>query len=362
VSTDNPISKEVLDLCTDVTEPSEAEIGRTVAFRPSARRVWPRAAVALMAAAAVVLLWFVSVVQPEPVSQIVGLGPSIEVSGPGNVVALQVDAAGAEVEVTDGLARFEVDPNGVARNLRVRAGDVTVVVTGTLFTVEVSEAEVAVAVVRGSVDIHADGRVLAIVAGESWRSGEPVVTAPESGVRDVELVPVAVPDAPTKPEAPMPAGSETDVSAVFARLLVRVDDRSDETIEADLLAFIVEYPESPLAVEARTLHIQHLSIADPAGAVSAIDGLLEAEPETPRRVSLLRMRATLARDRLQDCGLALGSYRILDALGDVEAAAWRGICAHSLGFDEEAEDALQRAESLGVSEPLLTRVRQLRNR
>ena len=74
------------------------------------------------------------------------------------------------------------------------------------------------------------------------------------------------------------------------------------------------------------------------------------------------MRATLARDRLQDCGLALPSYRWLDERGDEpEISAWRGICAQSLGLMDEADAALARAVALGVSGPLRERVDALRD-
>ncbi len=357
MSAENPIAPDVLDVCVDVTEPSESEIERTVAFRPTRRRRWP-VAVAILAAVAVLLVAFLGwpTSSQEVVSPVVGFGPSIEVSGPGEVVALNVDVDGAEVEVVAGLSRFEVDPHGVGSNLRVRAGDVTVVVTGTIFTVEVSDPGVTVAVIRGSVEIHTDGRVLPIGAGETWRSIEQEVEEPP-----VPLLPRPVLEPAAIPEVAPVAALAVPAAEVYVSLLERVE-RGDRTVAPELLAFVAEYPDSPLASEARVAHVEFVAVDDPAAAVVAIDDWLSDEPETPRRISLIRMRATLARDRLKDCGLALPSYRVLDdELSDPEAAAWRGICAAALDLGEEARDALERADRGNLQEPLRLRVRELRN-
>ena len=126
-----------------------------------------------------------------------------------------IDAQGdtsVEVQPTDhdgvtlALARGSVDCDVAPRHGRpflVIAGDVTVEVVGTRFTVARSATCVRVDVARGKVRVHSSTGEYFVVAGETWSNGA-IALAPSPAVTIVAPPAIAAPVAvvPTPPTAP----------------------------------------------------------------------------------------------------------------------------------------------------------------
>ena len=113
--------------------------------------------------------------------------------------------------------------------------------------------------------------------------------------------------------------------------------------------------------EARALRLEvGAEVRAPDEVIRNIDLFLAMHAAFPHRLQLLELRATLARDRLHDCGLALPTYRRLaeEAAGAqaARAQAWRGLCAADQGRISEANEAFASALALDVEEPLRTNV------
>ena len=195
--------------CAEATAPSHAEVQRIMALaaRTPAPRRTHRPAVAWALAAALLLLGVLHLVplpgEPLPVvgitplseGNILRFGPSITVTGDGEIELLRADEQGTALALLAGAATFEVDPDGERRQLEVSAGEVRVEVTGTRFVVALEDARVRVEVLRGSVRVHRPGEGLSLGAGERW-SGPmrqlaaaagvtaPQPSAPSPGIRD----------------------------------------------------------------------------------------------------------------------------------------------------------------------------------
>jgi hypothetical protein len=361
--------------------PTAAEVTRLRArVRAPARQKMPMAGVAALAVAAIVLvvLGLSAPQAPLPIEVALTLaaepsaiGPSIETWGDARVVA-HPRSDGAVVEMGRGTAWFEVDPRGEARALDVVAGDVTVTVTGTRFQV-VYEDAVTVRVERGSVRVRHPGGVEVVKAGGSWTNARP---APEPVV---EVTPPAAPaplaapagkapriavietprPSPKKPAAlaaPEPP-AEPDAAAAEARefaALLDAADRGEPDVVAKIEAWLSAHPTGPLAAEAEVLRLEALARTSPAQAERAASAWLSANPRGARRGDVLWLHATVARDGLQDCALALPSYRELADTGPrkADASALQGLCASSLGRPAEARQALEKAVALGVDDAL----------
>lgn len=186
-----------------------------------------------------------------------------------------------------------VDPDGPdsdARALAVKTPNATVVVQGTIFSVEVlpqrPEGVTEVSVTRGSVMVHAAGERYVVAAGERWRSDlphakgkladtvyAPQMVAPEAvampteenaETRDVPRRASSKPHAGPKkgsaaapsssPEAKNPSGpsAETDASSLreqnrlFDRGLQARDREDFRRAEYWFSQLLKRYPDSPL--------------------------------------------------------------------------------------------------------------------
>lgn len=359
---------------------------------------WPIAVVGLGIAVAALALWLRS--SPAPTYDApdvpldtpthlalrgpLQLGPSIEVSGLAQVQVEQADTERTIVWVERGSAFFDVDPNGPYRHLTVRAADTQVHVRGTQFIVQALYDSVHVEVLRGRVEVERDGESTAVSAGESWSHQAPLavsslslptvehlaatpiqiaavpaphdVPAPQQ-VQEPEVLaaPVAVPDEAPVPDSPQRA---------YAALLDSLDGGArPSSVARGLDAFLQRWPDHPLTPEVSALRLEVAAeLEDPRTVVADLETWLARWPDHPRRLALLELHATLARDRLQDCGLALPSYRALGLEAGPTSAAraetWRGLCALQLGDRTEARQALTRAGELGVPEDLAARVEE----
>ncbi len=359
--------------CAEATQPSALEVERLLARarqplrRPLLRRPVLAAALALLA----LLAWLWWPRAPElPVGTTASLpaqgqllfGPSIQVSGDGRIQVLRSDEQGAELELLAGHARFEIDPAGPRRQLSVRAAQVRIQVTGTIFTVERQGPQVAVAVERGAVRVQRPEGGFQLLAGERWHT-EGTATARDLATHPELAIPpatvsepdrgaearlpdtVSAPVVPAQPEAlseplenPQPAVEvEIDpqrAARAYAALLSQ-QDRDPEAQLAEIEAFLEAYDASPLAAEAALLRLQQLPQVLPAEEVlTELDRWLASHGDAGRALEVHYLRATLAREELGDCALALPSYEQVAAQGRGQlrqrAEEWAAVCAEEL--------------------------------
>ena len=141
-------------------------------------------------------------------------------AGSDTSVAVATDDSGG---VTLSLARGTIDCDVAPRHgrpFRVIAGDVTVEVVGTRFTVA-RHPEVQVDVAHGKVRVHANDRDVFVAAGERWPAMTETAQAP--AVPAVPIEPIApLPQhpaaAPVPPPAPEPHASTHDAFVAAQRL------------------------------------------------------------------------------------------------------------------------------------------------
>jgi hypothetical protein len=313
--------------------------------------------------------------------QTLELGPSIRVSGLGEFTVEQADENGTQVRLHRGSARFDIDPSGAHRALTVLAAGTAVRVTGTQFIVHRLYDSVHVDVLRGSVEIERDGAFSVLAAGDTW-AHRGVIAAltvvPDAGPDIAAIASVAPPQLslPAPPQGAEPSALATapvEVPAVaqlpvepvaqtsgeaFAHILDALDGAgAPASIARALDSFLRQHPGSSMAPEAAALRLELAAELEPPRVVVAdLDVWLRANLEHPRRLAFLELQATLARDRLQDCELALPPYRALAIEAPVtlaaRAEALRGLCALEIGDREEARTALARAVELGVDASL----------
>lgn len=298
------------------------------------------------------------------------LGPSIRVDGLGDLTVEQADEHGTRVRLHRGSARFDIDPHGTHRALTVLAADTAVRVTGTQFIVHRLYDSVHVEVLRGSVEIEREGALSTVAAGGSWThrgavaavSITPDVAVDSQAIASVERpAPEQQPDLPVPGVTPVAPPAEVPVEPValtsgeaFAQILDALDgDQPPASVARALDAFLRQHPTSPMAPEATVLRLELAAELEPPRVVVAdLEAWLRENLEHPRRLALLELQATLARDRLQDCELAMSPYRALAIEAPValaaRAEALRGLCALEIGARDEARTALANAVELGV--------------
>jgi hypothetical protein len=192
------------------------------------------ATAAAAAAAAIVVapqLLQVNTANPSNMSELalhigddVALTPSIRIAGEGHVQVLDVHDLGAEVSLTDGMAKFHVTPNGPASQLLVHADDVEVVVQGTVFTVQRLDDQVSVQVERGSVQVSQHDWTAVLEQGDSWRTGDHTTAGTHSvpaslgviakGPIEQETIVATAPAAPIKPSAVVAPAAPAEPTAL----------------------------------------------------------------------------------------------------------------------------------------------------
>jgi hypothetical protein len=256
--------------------------------------------------------------------------------------------------------------------LTARAGEVTLTSRDATFEVVAVAGTVRVRVDRGSVRAEAGGTDWALGPGAVWTWPLEEVAAVSLPVSDLGLPPSTlatagpVPNAARAEATPVPpaaapapvAAPDPAAIAEYKGILDRLDaGASPSTSVADLDGFLARWPRSPLASEASAVRVT-LRV----GSAPAADALREAEawiadhPTSPRRVDMLELAATLARDQLRDCERALPLYRMLalDATGPAQsrAEAWRGLCAVATDRPLEGQAALGRAVGGEIDAPL----------
>ena len=151
--------------------------------------------------------------------------------------------------------------------LRVRSGDVTVEVVGTLFSVATGTAGTQVSVAHGKVRVEHGGEVLTLTNGQSWRTGskklEPVPRQisllfergplrPEPAPAALRPPPPAGPPRPPLPATPPPTAAAPVTAASLYRLAESALQHGDDDRGQRLLSELVtRFPADPTADAAR---------------------------------------------------------------------------------------------------------------
>jgi hypothetical protein len=192
------------------------------------RRRWP-VLIAPLAAVAALVVWLVvrpavpadggherpaRIVTADSATEL-SFGDAVVTAAPRSTLVMGGSAQGGVLIVVErGGATFEVAPRAGRPPFRVEAGDVSIRVVGTRFTVGRSAETATVHVIEGTVEIVARGRREFVSAGASWPPG-PSAEAP-------------VPAAPPAPAAVDMPPAVID-PAEPPRKKPRIDDDDDET-------------------------------------------------------------------------------------------------------------------------------------
>jgi hypothetical protein len=221
--------------------------------RRASKRVASRWALAFSAAALACVIAFVAWRIPRLESAPVAVAPPASATtvrtsrapdgstttplGPTTRLSSRTSEGRVDVTLDEGGARFEVTPDST-RVFRVVAGDVTVTVLGTIFTVERRATDVRVAVDRGRVRV-------------SWTGGEATLEAGGSGTYPPPSAPSVTSASP--PPTPKASASTADHDEIAELLRVadaaRVAGKPAEA-EAALRRVTTRYagdPRAPLA-------------------------------------------------------------------------------------------------------------------
>jgi transmembrane sensor len=220
------------------------------------------------------------------------------------VVTHAVSPHRVELDLVAGGAQFDVAPDQ-AREFRVNAGRVTVVVLGTQFTIKLRGEHAQVAVQRGQVRVD-------------WERGQQLLTLGERGTFPPteargESTPVAEPEAPALAPGPAPAAIPPSVDwrslarkggFVSAYRVIRdkarpaaLADLDDLLLAADVArgaghaaeavpylnrAMALHNGDSRAAVAAFTMgRIRQADLDDPAGAAAAFAQVRTIAPQGP---------------------------------------------------------------------------------
>lgn len=277
----------------------------------------------------------------EPMQVALAEGTTIDVGVASRVSVEEARGLDVGVRVERGEARFDVVHRS-SGTFRVRAttsrGEpVEVVVVGTAFTVAHDDAEVAVRVERGVVEVHAAGRVARLTAGEGWRSSASD-GAPEASPEPSEalLEPSEALLEPSEASLEPSEASSSDVSdALPSESLTASDRRATpprETLDArtlfeqarearqagsvaeaarlyaELVAHHDDDPRADVAAfELARLRMDHLG--DPRGALRAVDRALAGGGGAFREDAMARRAVLLDRlGRDRECRSAREAY------------------------------------------------------
>ena len=310
-----------------------AAIEARLSQRQKPRRMLPLS-LALVGVASAALIWVATHRTPserswtsgnEPLPIALDDGSHVQLQPRSDISLLRQRKSGVSLRVARGGARFEVRHDPV-RRFQVTAAGVDVVVTGTIFSVEV-EAGLGtprVSVERGEVEVHPQGeaRLLArLHADETWPPRPaPSITTPEK-----LAPPVAAPSLEAQPSPPSVAPAAPPPPASSGRHSVPADARQlleqanaarrigDVAQAASLFETLrVRYPRDPRAALA-SFELGRLRLdllGDLPGAVQALKQSIALAPSGVFREDAEACLAT-AYARMRDrprCELARRSY------------------------------------------------------
>ncbi len=241
------------------------------------------------------------------------------------------------------------------RRLVVEADDVSLVAIGSSFQLERVDDRIAVEVLSGRVEVHHGDERIEIGAGERWQRPSLSVGRGDSKPASENAYDEGLGDARDGAgrlvaSPPPPRVNVNDADVAFLALLDARDSGAtpDELIvRAD--AYLSAHPDGHFVEEAEATRLEALADAGRyAEAFVKAGEFCRAHPASPRRTQILWLQATVARDRLKDCELALPVYRELVALeGETAAGAeanyFLAVCALERGLRTEAAQALNRS-------------------
>lgn len=425
-----PVSQEVFAACRDASSPTDIELNRLLVGlrdveRPRPRRTlaWARP-LALAGAALTVAGLTLVPSSPGPVSQLasvdqwvagspVVLNAAITVDGTAEVQVTRTASAGTRVDLAEGAAWFEVDPQGQPdlRDLLVVAGSVRVRVKGTRFQVMRSAERVVVEVARGMVEVADGDQVFFLTAGQRWddtlsgpdgplakvreraqqllprleqteprlpevspRQPAPASKPEERVVSRLELAqpPARVPEPTSDPAAApvLQAGDRqlvVDGSSSMAKNEWAVIQKQIRNGEAQVIAaldrFLDQHGDTSFGEIARVERLRLLVERQPAlEALAEVDDWLDSYPSSQRTVQVHSLRAGLTFQTLRDCTAAQSSLLIVSTRGvgadAATATAGLGSCALERGDDAEAITYLEQALDMALPASLTPQVRE----
>jgi transmembrane sensor len=266
-------------------------------------------------------------------------GSRIEQSEDGAAIVEEVSETHVRVRAARGSLRCDVTPRA-ERRFEVHAGDVTVTVLGTAFTVEVlADARARVAVERGRVRVNWPGASIELGAGEHGTFPPDEMHAPPVTVADDAALPIAGGDTEREPagdalepsEESEPAGGE---AAPAERPTARPTEREGDW---RLLAHAERYDDA------------FTSLRDETSIDRVEDLLLAADVArlSGHAAAALPYLDRVLRDHPDDARAPVASFtrgRLLAQLGRHHEAAIELTRAHQMEPDGSlAEDALGRA-------------------
>lgn len=194
------------------------------------------------------------------------LGSGAEASvAPSTRVTLSSVAAGSEqLELGIGEIALRVPPLGERGSFRVLTPDARVTVHGTAFVVRVTKRHdgagtfTEVSVSEGRVSVERNGSEVFLTPGQSWSSQpkEEKAAAPEP--EPTPTAPTAAPEPekhaaarPPAKHAPNDPSALAEQNRLFAAAAAARRGGDDRTALAHLNQLLAQYPQSPLAPEAR---------------------------------------------------------------------------------------------------------------
>lgn len=204
------------------------------------------------------------------------------------VVDERIDDSGVTLALARGKVECEVEPRPGRAPFRVVAGEVTVTVVGTRFSVERGAGGVRVEVVRGRVHVAAPGVDKLLAAGETWTNAVvaavPAAEPPDAGIDETAIELALDP----KPAIKQPTAKEIYDNATAL-------ERRDPAAAARL------YRRAANMREPRYAALALYSLADversraPASALRAIDEYLQRFPAGVNVEDLLWTRVDIYR-------------------------------------------------------------------
>lgn len=274
---------------------------------------------------------------------------------PGSALRRGADGGGRvpAFELERGIVTVDVTP-GALPGLVLDAGGVRVSVLGTSYVVSREGDLVTVSVLRGLVRVEHGERVEQLAAGQSFSTAERPLEAvveeprapeerPPADPGATEAITAGIPEPITEPDllALSPAESEfLDIQDLLAR------GATAEELLTATSGYLERHPAGQFSVEVEAFRVEATAQAGRhREAFDLADAFCAAHPGSPRRNQLRWLQATVARDRLHDCGLALEPYRELSALpGDTGADAtyFHAVCALDQQLLDEASAAFRR--------------------
>ncbi len=280
----------------------------------------------------------------EPVTVVLTDGSRLELEPETALAALTPERDDVDLELRRGRVSLDVTHNP-KRQFRVRAGQVTVTVLGTRFSVVRGGGRVAVAVERGKVAVESDQQVTFLTPGQRWERDEVAGAPAVAPTSDSATPPLTTSDTP-----PSDVVERPDVTS--GRAVAKVAATSEETVTnpakqlfdasrdarragdsrraAELLQQLVaQYPRDPRAGLAafELARIRADVLGDVAGAIQALEQALRSSPQGGfRQDALARLAQAYDRSgRLEACRATRQRY--LKAYGEgVHAQRVLSVC------------------------------------